>query len=185
MSRDLLIGVIVGPILVGVVLLLLEYSFFIPETEVSKAAKAVVDSLTFDESEKEPSYEIDEFIEPDVSDLKVLLTIAKEINVSSTRNTEYSKLVARALSDDKPAFAAYIAKSINVSSTRNFEYVKIISHALENKKYAIALSVTKSINVSSIRNEQYQEILDTSRMAPQQPSNKALKAALEGDVKST
>lgn len=176
MSRDWLIGVIVGPIIVGVALLSLEYSLFIPETEVSKAAKTIVDSITDEESGEEPVYEIEEFIEPDVSDLKVLLTIAKEINVSSTRNAEYSKLVAMALDDDKPAFAAYIAKHINVSFVRNDEYVNIIRHALINKQFAVALSVTKSINVSSVRNQQYQEILDTSRSKTHESSNKALQA---------
>lgn len=174
MSRDLLIGAIVGPIIVGLVLLSLEYSIFIPEIEVSKAAKTVVDSIITEKSDKEPVYEIEEFIEPNVNDLKVLLSIAKEINVSSTRNNEYSKLVVRALDDKKPAFAAYIAQHINVSSSRNAEYVKIINQALVNKQFAIALSVTKSINVSSIRNQQYQEILDASRSEPHETSNKAL-----------
>jgi hypothetical protein len=176
LNRDLLIGVIIGPVVVGFVLLSLEYSLFIPETEVSKAAKTVVDSLVTEEDEEEPVYEIEEFIEPDVSDLKVLLTIAKKINVSSTRNSEFSKLVTTALDDDKPAFAAYIAKYINVSSFRNEEYVKIIRHALVNKQFAIALSVTQSINVSSVRNQQYQEILDASSSESHEPSNKDLQA---------
>lgn len=141
-SKNFIVGAIITAI-VGYILLVLEYSIFIPETDVSKATKTVVNSIVTSESNaEEPSYDIEEFIEPDISELKVLLDIAKEINIYSIRNNEYSRLVDAAI--------------------RNDQYVKIIKHALTMEKFAIALSVAKKIDIYSIRNAQYQKILDAA-----------------------
>jgi hypothetical protein len=164
--------------LVGILLLCVEYSFFVPGKDVSKKAKDVVDSIVSSSSEnttKQPKYELEELLEPDVTELNTLHAIASEIDVSSTRNDEFSRLVGIALDENKPAYAAYIASSIDVSSTRNEQYIKTIEIALKLDKYAIALAVAKKIDVSSIRNVQYQKIIDAGIEKKQKPSNKALR----------
>ena len=175
-TRNLIIVVIIGPALVGILLLNIEYSFFTSGDDVSKKAKNIVNSIISPEEvkTKQPKYELEELLEPNVTELKTLHAIAKEINVSSTRNNEYSLLVGVALNEKKPAYAAHIASDINVSSTRNEQYVKIIEGALKLDKFAIALSIAKKINVSSTRNQQYQNIINAGILKKDKISNKTL-----------
>ena len=175
--KNLIIAGIIGPVLVGIILLNVEYSFFVPGSDISKKAKEVVDSIvssSLESTSKQPEYELEELLEPDVTQLKTLHAIASEINVSGTRNRELSRLVGIALDEDKPAYAAYIASSINVSGTRNDQYIKIIETALKLDKFAIALAVAKKINVSGIRNKQYHKIINAGIDKKQRPSNKTL-----------
>jgi hypothetical protein len=173
-TKKLIIAAIIGPVLVGILLLNVEYSFFVPGNDVSKKAKDVVDSIisSSENTHKKPEYELEELLEPDVTELKTLHDIASEINVSSIRNVEFSRLVGIALDDNKPAYGAYIASSINVSSTRNDQYIKVIETALKLDKYAIALAVVKKINVSSIRNAQYQKIINAGIAKKQKSTNR-------------
>lgn len=181
-TKNLIIAGIIGPVLVGILLLCVEYSFFVPGNDVSKKAKDVVDSIVFSSSQntsKQPKYELEGLLEPDVTELKTLHAIASEINFSSTRNGEFSRLVGIALDENKPAYAAYIASSIDVSSTRNEQYIKIIETALKLDKYAIALAVAKKIDTSSIRNAQCQKIINAGIAKKQKPSNKALQPTFD------
>ena len=174
-NKKLIIAAIIGPVLVGILLLNVEYSFFVSGYDLSKKAKDFVDSAisSSENTTKKPEYELEELLEPDVTELKTLHGIASEINVSSTRNVEFSRLIGIALDENKPAYGAYIANNINVSSTRNDQYIKIIETALKLDKYAVALAVAKKINVSSIRNEQYQKIINAGIAKKQKSPNKA------------
>ncbi len=172
---------IIAPIVVGIILLNLEYSFFSKGKDLSEQAKEVVTDIeelvTVKNEKKLPDLPKDkEFIEPNVKDLMTLYEIARKINVSSSRNKEYIRIIDKATIEEKPGLAFKIADSINVSSTRNAQYQRIIDKALSLRKFSLALAIASNINVSSTRNAEYQKIIIVGLEVREEISNKALQS---------
>ena len=178
----LIATIIVVPILVGLVLLHFEYSYFSNPKEKSqtlaKQAKEVVHSLSQDNNVDDES----SYVKPDIDNLKTLFEIAKKIYGSTERNAEYIKLVETSLSESKPGFAYEIAKNIYGSSERNNQYVKIVTKCIELERFSLALKVAENIYGSDERNKQYKRIIEAGLNKRKTPaSNKATSA----DAKSS
>jgi|GEM_PF-6669797 len=136
----IILTVIIAPLIVGTVLLHMEYSFFSPnsqpEQSLAKEAQEVVEALDNqkDTSLKKKEIPIDEsYIEPHTDDLKTLFDIARKIYGNDERNLELRKIIKLALSEKKPGFAFNVAKYIYGNDKRNSELIKTIDVALLKK----------------------------------------------------
>lgn len=176
----LIATIIVVPILVGLVLLHFEYSYFSNPKEKSrslaKEAKEVVHSLSQDNN-----FDDELYIEPDMGNLQTLFEIAKKIYGSTERNAEYIKLVEISLSESKPGFAYNIAKNIYGSTERNNQYVKIITKCIEFEQFSLALKVAENIYGSNERNQQYKKIIEAGIKKRKAPASNKTNSA---DAKS-
>jgi hypothetical protein len=154
-TKSIIIGVVVI-VIGGVILLNIEYSFFVGKKNLSKEAEKLVEEI----SEKPPAKDPLSFVEKDLGVLETMLKAASSINVYQQRNEEYVRLVKLGLKENKPGFAFQVASKINVYQIRNEQYIAIITHALENNNLALAYAVAESIDVYQIRNSEYKRIID-------------------------
>ena len=149
---------IIAPLLVGLILLQVQYSFF---SKNQKSTESVLDKAKQVVKQIEPIKENEEtFIEPDLGNLQTLVEISGKIYGSTERNAEYVKIIKLALTEDKPGFAYDVAKEIYGSTERNAQYVNIIDKCLDLKKYALSMKVAEQIYGSSERNIQYRKIIE-------------------------
>lgn len=160
---------IVAPIVAGIILLNIEYSFFTPGGSLAKEAEKLVENL--EGPIKKSS--IEEFVEKDVDILETMYQAASKINVYGKRNNEYVRIIALALEKEKPGFAFRVASEINVYGTRDEQYIKIIDYALSREHLRLALAIAEEIDVYGIRNEQYKKIIDLGFKLDETTSNKA------------
>ena len=99
-ARDVLIAGIAVPLVVGVVLLQIEYSFFTRDTSELKAeAKQIVEKI--EGHNVEPPDKT--FVEPNVGELQPLLKVADKVYGTTARNTEFQRLVRLALDEKNRA----------------------------------------------------------------------------------
>lgn len=160
---------IVAPIVAGIILLSIEYSFFKPGGSLAKEAEKLVENL--EGPIKKSS--IEEFIEKDVDILETMYQAASKINVYGKRNDEYVRIIALALKKEKPGFASRVASEIYGYRTKNEQYIKIIDYTLSREHLRLALAIAKEINIYGIRNAQYKKIIDLGFKLDEKTSNKA------------
>jgi hypothetical protein len=103
-NRGIIITAIVAPILVGVLLLQVEQSFFSVSGKVNRELRKEAEKVLVPLDAKEkiaPEF----YIEEDVSELKVLYQVASKIYGTNERNLEYFKIIDLCLKEEKPGFA--------------------------------------------------------------------------------
>lgn len=160
---------IIAPIVVGLVLLQAEYSFFSKDaTSNTASVGTVLEKAQQVVKQIEPIQKDEEsFIEPDIGNLQTLFEVAEKIYGSTERNAEYVKLIRVALAEDKPGFAYKVAKEIYGSTERNTQFVNIIDKCLTKKMFALSLKVAEQIYGSTERNSQYKKIIEAGKMERQ------------------
>ena len=156
-NKSILVTVVVAPILVGYLLLQIEYSFFSVSGEASRSLQKEAEKVLV--SLEEPK-DAESFIEADIGDLEVLFQVAKNIYGSAPRNKEYAKLVDLSLAENKPGFAFVVAKNVYGAADRNEQYYKIVQACLKLEKYTLALAVANEIYGSTERNKVYSEVIE-------------------------
>lgn len=154
-----LFWVVVATIVAGVVVLILEYSFFFQhdrtESPLKVEAVRAVKSISVEDSSIYGKTQI----ESEIHDLRELLRIADKIYGSTPRNEEYSKIIDLALSEEKTEFALNVAKKIYGADTSNKEYSKIVSRCLSLGRYEFAVKVADEVFGSNPRNKEYGKII--------------------------
>ena len=170
---------ILAPLLVGLILLLVQYQFFdkSPSTtdSVLEKAKEVVKQI-------EPIKETEEsYIEPNLGNLQTLVEIADKIYGTTERNAEYVKIIDLALNEDKPGFAFSVAQKIYGTTERNAQCVNTIDNCLVLKKYTLSIKVADNIYGTTERNKQYKKIL---KAGTKERENSTSNKANSADAKS-
>lgn len=157
-NKGIVVSAVVAPIIVGLMLLQIEYSFFSisggANRELRKEAEKVLSSIATKESLKPESY-----IEEDIENLEILYQIASKIYGADERNAEYIKIIDVGLSEDKPGFSFVVAKEIYGVDDRNKKYSEIIDASIKLEKFALALAVSEEIYGVDLRNKKYKEII--------------------------
>ncbi|MBT2920462.1 hypothetical protein [Vibrio anguillarum] len=185
-NKSILATAIVAPVLVGYLLLQIEYSFFSVSGGASRTLQKEAEKVLI--SLEEPK-EAESFIEADIGDLEVLFQVAKNIYGSEPRNKEYAKLVDLSIAENKPGFAFVVAENVYGSADRNEQYYKIVQACLKLEKYTLALAVANKIYGSTERNKVYSEVIEAgirkrnSQVASQpEPSNTTSSSLVEAKL---
>ena len=175
---------IIAPIVVGLILLQVENSFFSKDVTSNTASVGTIsDKAQQLVKQIEPIQKNEEsFIEPDIGNLQTLLEVAEKIYGSTERNAEYVKLIQVGLAEDKPSFAYKVANEIYGSTERNTQFVNIIDKCLTKKMFALSLKVADQIYGSTERNAQYKKIIEAGKMERQ---NAASNLAVKRDAPKT
>lgn len=166
-SIKVVVITVVTTIIAGIILLNIEYSYFIPEPNLAQKADQVVKHI--EDPPKESSLE--KLVEEDIDILTTLYQTASKINVFTTRNEEFVRIISLALEENKPAFAAMVASKIDHFQNRNEQNVKIVDYALSHNQISLALAISEKIDHFRIRNEQYKKIIDFALKLRQKTKN--------------
>lgn len=179
-ARDVLIAGIAVPLVVGVVLLQIEYSFFTRDTSELKAeAKQIVEKI--EGHNVEPLDKT--VVEPNVGELQPLLEVADKVYGTTARNTEFQRLVRLALDEKKPGFALLVADKMYGTTARNEQFVAIMNECLEWKRFDAALKAAELLYGTTARNEAFKKIIDAGMKLRPKISNPALQGTVTSELR--
>lgn len=170
-SRSWIIPTVVGPVIVGLVLLLIEYSFFsngsTKDAEIEEKAGEIVEKIGQDKEDRD-------LVGPErLKTLESLFASAQRIYGTPDRDAEYSKIIDLALQINHPEFAYRVAQELYSTPSRDSHYVKIIDKSLVLGKYEFAMEVAEDIYGTPDRNAQYRKIVEAgAQVLGQDSSNK-------------
>lgn len=172
-TRELVIAGILVPVVAGVILLKIEYSFFTSgNSDLKSEATQVVEKIEGRKAEQS----VKSFVEPDIAELQTLLEVAEKVYGTSSRNTEFARLVRLALNENKPGFALLVAKKAYGTSARNEQFVAILNKCIELKRFDLALEAAGFLYGTSARNEAFTKIIDAGLKLRPRTSNLLLQS---------
>jgi hypothetical protein len=155
--REILIVGIAIPLVVGVVLLQIEYSFFTKSTSnLETEAKKIVEKVEGRNVESVPK----PFVEPNVAELQTLLEVADKLSGTTSRNNEFQKIIRLAIDEKKPGFALLAADKMHGTNERNNQFMVILDKCIELKRFDLALKAADSHQGTTARNEAFKRIID-------------------------
>lgn len=156
-SRNIIIGGILIPLVVGIILLLIEHKVFSPsspktDSNISKSSpKPEVKQPVRIENKDVP-------IEKE-TDLNKTFQVANKIYGTSERNKQYCRIIETAIERAELEFAFKVADDIYGTTERNTEYKEIIKAALKEQRYDLAIKMADEIYGTTERNKVYELII--------------------------
>lgn len=170
-SQNWIIPTVVAPVLVGLVLLSIEYSFFSSgsanDNEIEEKAEEVAEKIGQEKTDSGLGG-------PErLKTLESLFASAQRIYGTPDRDAEYSKIIDLALQNNHPELAYRVAQELYSTPSRDSKYVKIIDKSLALGKYPFAMEVAEDIYGTAVRNAQYRKIVEAgAQELGQDSSNK-------------